>query len=105
VYSRPKDQEAYRRDGKFPDSAVLVKDITNVASEKLTTGQATRDTDVKIWFVMVKDARGRFPKNDLWGDGWGWPRGTIGVHPRILGPGEAHPAQMNDGDGKRTRKK
>jgi len=21
---------------------------------------------------MVKDSKGRFPKNDLWGDGWGW---------------------------------
>jgi len=72
VYSRPEDVQAYRRDGKFPDGAVLVKDITNVASDKLSTGQATRATDVKIWFVMVKDAKGRFPKNDLWGDGWGW---------------------------------
>jgi hypothetical protein len=21
---------------------------------------------------MIKDAKGRFPGNDLWGDGWGW---------------------------------
>jgi hypothetical protein len=31
-----------------------------------------RDTDVKLWFVMVKDSKGSFPGNDLWGDGWGW---------------------------------
>ncbi len=72
VYSRPEDVQAYRKDGKFPDGAVLMKDVTKVDSEKLTTGQATRSTDIKIWFVMVKDAKGRCPKNDLWGDGWGW---------------------------------
>ena len=21
---------------------------------------------------MIKDSKGRFPGNDLWGDGWGW---------------------------------
>jgi hypothetical protein len=72
VYTRPEDIQAYRKDGKFPDGAVLVKEITNVGSDKLTTGQSTWGTDVKIWFVMVKDSKGRFPKNDLWGDGWGW---------------------------------
>ena len=72
VYTRPEDIQAYRKDGKFPDGAVLMKDVTSVASEKLTTGQATWAKDIKIWFVMVKDAKGRFPKNDLWGDGWGW---------------------------------
>jgi cytochrome c len=72
VYARPEDIQAYRRDGKFPDGAVLVKDVTKVGSDKLTTGQATWTTDIKIWFVMIKDAKRRFPKNDLWGDGWGW---------------------------------
>jgi cytochrome c len=72
VYARPEDVQAYRRDGKFPDGAVLVKDVTSVGSEKLTAGHATWATDVKIWFVMIKDAKGRFPNNDLWGDGWGW---------------------------------
>src|SRR5689334_9003702 len=33
VYARPGDVEAYRRDGKFPDGAVLVKDVTTVGSE------------------------------------------------------------------------
>jgi FGGY-family pentulose kinase len=72
VYARPEDIQAYRRDGKFPDGAVLVKDVTTVGSETLTTGQSTWTKDIKIWFVMVKDSKGRFPKNDLWGDGWGW---------------------------------
>jgi hypothetical protein len=72
VYARAEDVRAYRREGKFPDGAVLVKEITNVGSDKLTTGQSTWSTNIKIWFVMVKDAKGRFPGNDLWGEGWGW---------------------------------
>jgi cytochrome c len=72
VYSRPEDVRAFRRDGKFPDGAVLVKEVTKVASEKLTAGEAHWSADPKLWFVLVKDAKGRFPGNDLWGDGWGW---------------------------------
>src|SRR6476661_7919671 len=51
VYARPEDVRAYRRDGKFPDGAILVKDVTHVGSAKLTTGQSTWTKDVKIWFV------------------------------------------------------
>ena len=72
VYSRPEDIRAYRENGKFPDGAVLVKEITKVSSDKLTTGQSSWSTDDKVWFVMIKDSKGRFPGNDLWGDGWGW---------------------------------
>ena len=72
VYSRPEDVQAYRRDGKFPDGAVLVKEVTKVGSEKLTAGEAHWSTDDKLWFVLIKDAKGRFPDNALWGDGWGW---------------------------------
>ena len=28
--------------------------------------------DLKQWFVMIKDNKGRFTDNPLWGDGWGW---------------------------------
>ena len=72
VYARVEDIQAYRRDGKFPDGAVLVKDVMSVDSEKLTTGQSTWSKGIKIWFVMVKDSKGRFPSSNLWGDGWGW---------------------------------
>ena len=72
VYARPEDVRAHRRDGKFPDGATLVKEVTRVGSDKLTTGQSHWATDIKLWFVMIKDAKGRFPSNDLWGDGWGW---------------------------------
>jgi cytochrome c len=72
VYARAEDIKAFRRDGKFPDGAALVKEVTNVKGEKLTTGQSSWSTDMKIWFVMIKDSKGRFPDNGLWGDGWGW---------------------------------
>ena len=71
---------------------------------------------------MIKDAKGRFPGNDLWGDGWGWAlfhgqgartqrgnglfdrlqdvphpgeEGRLGVRPRIPCAREGHPWQMN----------
>jgi Cytochrome P460 len=72
VYAQPEDVRAYRRDGKFPDGATLVKEVTRVGSEKLTTGQSHWSADIKLWFVMIKDSKGRFPDNALWGDGWGW---------------------------------
>jgi hypothetical protein len=72
VYTRPEDIQAYRRDGKFPDGAVLVKEVTKASSDKLTTGQVSWDTGIKIWFVMVKESKGRFPNNPLYDKGWGW---------------------------------
>src|SRR3954470_11448794 len=51
VYARPEDVRAYRRDGQFPDGAVLVKDVTRVGSAKLTTGESHWTTDITIWFV------------------------------------------------------
>src|ERR1700747_461697 len=56
VYARPDDVRAYRRDGKFPDGATLVKEVTRVGSERLTTGQSHWATDVQLWFGIVKDA-------------------------------------------------
>lgn len=72
TYTRIEDLEAFRRDGKFPDGAVLVKDVRATTNEKLTTGSAAFGANVKVWFVMIKDSKGRFPDNELWGDGWGW---------------------------------
>lgn len=72
TYTRKEDLKAFQRDGKFPDGAILVKAVRAVTGEKLTTGEASYAAEVKVWFVMVKDAKGRFKGNDLWGDGWGW---------------------------------
>lgn len=72
TYTRPDDLAAFLRDGKFPDGAVLVKDVRSTSNSTLTTGAAAYGADVKVWFVMIKDSKGRFPENELWGDGWGW---------------------------------
>jgi Cytochrome P460 len=72
VYAPLEDVQAYRRDGKFPDGTVLVKEVCGVDADKLTTGQAHWVMDTMLWFVMIKDSKGRFPGNDLWGNGWGW---------------------------------
>jgi len=93
VYARPEDVQAYRRDGKFPDGAILVKDVTTVGSEQLTTGQSTWTKGIKIWFVMVKDSKGRFPKNDLWGDGWGW---ALWDGKSIVPAGNTNIGELND---------
>jgi hypothetical protein len=72
TYTRPEDLAAFQRDGRFPDGAVLVKEVRATNSAPMTTGSATFGAEMKVWFVMVKDAKGRFEKNELWGDGWGW---------------------------------
>jgi hypothetical protein len=72
VYARPSDVSAYRRTGEFPDGAVIVKDVYSVDTELLTTGNSSYAKQMKIWFVMIKDTKGRFEGNELWGDGWGW---------------------------------
>ena len=72
VYTQPETVEAYKKDGKFPDGAVLVKEIRKVESAKLTTGEASWAGDIAVWFVMVRDTQGRFADNPNWGNGWGW---------------------------------
>ena len=72
TYTRPEDLAAFLKDGKFPDGAVLVKEVRSTSNSKLTTGEAAYGADIKVWFVMIKDSVGRFPENELWGDGWGW---------------------------------
>jgi mono/diheme cytochrome c family protein len=72
TYTRSEDLKAFQQDGHFPDGAILVKEVRSAKAEDLSTGHAQFESDVKIWFVMVKDSQNRFPDNDLWGDGWGW---------------------------------
>ncbi len=72
VYAPQQAVEAYRKTGAFADGTVLVKELLNGKTETLTTGEATSATASAGTFVMVKDAKGRFGGNPLWGDGWGW---------------------------------
>lgn len=72
VYTQPETVDAYRATGRYPDGAVLIKELYQVQTDDLTTGRASWAGDLAGWFVMVKDAKARFPGNPLWGDGWGW---------------------------------
>jgi hypothetical protein len=72
VYASPGTIDAYRKDGRFPDGAVLVKEVFQAATGQMTTGTVSHAEALKGWFVMMKDDVGRHPGNALWGDGWGW---------------------------------
>ncbi|OAI19777.1 hypothetical protein A1507_06335 [Methylomonas koyamae] len=71
VYTQPEAAAYYRRHGRFPDGAVLVKEIRAIRHAQLTTGAADYAGDAKVWFVMVKDAIGRFAGHRDWEDGRG----------------------------------
>jgi hypothetical protein len=72
VYASPGTIEAYRKDKRFPEGTVLVKEVFQTASGQMTTGTVSHADSLKGWFVMVKDSNGRYPGNKLWGNGWGW---------------------------------
>lgn len=72
TWASPGTAEYYRKTGKFPDGAVLVKEISGTDHSQLTTGDAYWASGIQVWFVKIKDAKNRFPNNKLWGDGWGW---------------------------------
>jgi len=50
----------------------LVKEVFGTDHAQLTTGDAHWASQTKVWFVLIKDTKGRYPGNPLWGDGWGW---------------------------------
>jgi hypothetical protein len=72
VYESPGTIAAYRKDGRFPDGAVLVKEVFYAATAQMTTGTVSRAESLKGWFVMVRGGNGRYAGNKLWGAGWGW---------------------------------
>jgi hypothetical protein len=73
TYASPGAAQYYRKNGKFADGTVLVKETFTTDHAQMTTGDARWATNKTIvWFVKIKDAKNRFPNNKLWGDGWGW---------------------------------
>jgi hypothetical protein len=72
VYASPGTIGAYRKDGRFPDGAVLVKEVFETATGAMTTGTVSHAQALKGWFVMVRDSKNSHPGNKLWGDGGGW---------------------------------
>lgn len=73
VYTQPETIDYYQKHGRYPDGAVLVKELLNAETMKMTTGSAvSHATTLKGWFVLVRDTKGRYKESKLWGDGWGW---------------------------------
>jgi hypothetical protein len=72
VYTEPESLKAYQKNGKWPDGAMLVMEVRTITWDDLPTGHVIVEGEAIKWLVMVKDARGRFPGNPNWGDGWGW---------------------------------
>jgi len=72
TYASPGTAEYYRKNGKFADGTVLVKEIFGTDHAQMTTGDAHWASKTIQWFVMIKDEKKRFPNNALWGHGWGW---------------------------------
>lgn len=72
VYTQPETIQYFRKNRRFPDGAVIIKELLKADTALMTTGTVSRGTKVEGWFVMVKDTKGRFPSHPLWGDGWGW---------------------------------
>ena len=74
VYTERENVTYFRKNGKFPDGAVLVKELRGSVAGDYTTGEGVHHAteQLKQWFVMVKDSQNRFTDNPLWGDGWGW---------------------------------
>jgi Cytochrome P460 len=72
VYASPGTIDAYHKTGRFPEGAVLVKEVFGASTGSMTTGTVSHADQLKGWFVMVKDGKNSHPGNPLWGDGWGW---------------------------------
>jgi hypothetical protein len=72
TYASPGAAQYYRKTGKFADGTVLVKEVFGTDHGPMTTGNVHWAADTKVWFVMIKDEKNRYPNNPLWGDGWGW---------------------------------
>jgi hypothetical protein len=72
TYASPGAAAYYRKNGKMADGTVLVKEVFGTNHGQMTTGDAHWAARTIQWFVMVKDSKGRYPGNPLWGDGWGW---------------------------------
>ncbi len=73
VYTQPSTITYYKKKGRFPDGAVLVKELLHAETMSMTTGPAVgHATKLKGFFVLVRDTEGRFKSSPLWGDGWGW---------------------------------
>ena len=103
VFTESKNIEYYKKNGSFPDGAVIVKELLKAQTRPMTTGIASSATEIEGWFVMVKDTQNRYPNNPLWGNGWGWayfeadsPNKTVSTNFRVDCLGCHTPVQNTD---------
>ena len=72
VFTQPEAVDRYKKTGKFAVGTVLIKEIRSYQQSTLTTGPSVyHSSKNKVWFVMIKDSKGKY-KGRSWGDGWGW---------------------------------
>jgi len=57
TYASPGAGEYYRKNRKFADGTVLVKEVFGTDHAQMTTGDAHWASGTKVWFVMVKDEK------------------------------------------------
>jgi hypothetical protein len=72
VYASPGAAPGYRKNGRFADGSVLVKEVFETTTGAMTTGTVRHVQTLKGWFVLMKDSKNSHPGNKLWGNGWGW---------------------------------
>ena len=72
TYASPGAAQYYRKNGKFADGTMLVKEVFGTDHGPFTTGDGHWASGTKVWFVMIKDEKNRFANSPLWGNGWGW---------------------------------
>lgn len=72
VYTQPESLKAFQKTGRWPDGAIIIQEVRSIEWDDLPTGHVMVEGDPLKWFVMIRDDKGRFPKNANWGDGWGW---------------------------------
>jgi cytochrome c len=72
VYTQPEVVKTFLETGQFPNGTVLIKEVRKIISRTLTTGPVVWAGDTSVWFVMIKDTKGRFKDSANWGEGWGW---------------------------------
>ena len=53
TYASPGAADYYRRNSKFADGTVLVKEVFGTDHAQMTTGDAHWAKDTKVWFVLT----------------------------------------------------
>lgn len=78
VFAQKEAVDFFRKNNRFADGTVLIKEIRDFQRSNLTTGKEVYHLGAnKIWFVMIKDKDGKH-KGPNWGDGWGWGLFKVG---------------------------